>query len=447
MRKNWILSFVLTGSLAVQAAWGVESPKMGEVTFVAGAAYVEAAGVRHAVKVGDAIHEGEVLQTGKEGHIHLQTVDKGFVSLRPNSRVQVEVYRYDAAQPEKTTIRFVLDGGVMRSISGQGAQSARQNFRLNTPVAAIGIKGTDFTVLAEATLTRAIVSSGAIVVSGFGDACSREAQGPCSGEGALLLTAQQTGKLLEILKGQQRPVLLDAKVSGSPDTAAPPAATEPVSKTEEKSSAQLGGQAVRTTLEKQMLDTVARESQKGNVIAVPVEQPTVAQPQINWGRWSALAGSDAGSGLAQWLKANGDLIWLNTAYVMARANSENLTMPATGAFDFKLDSAEAMIRDRGALSGRPASVDGGTLAVDFGKQTFTTHLDVTADKVPYQLDARGSVTNDGKLSGNYPYTDQYTNTYVSGALAGTKATQAGYLFERSLDEGARSILGITTWHR
>ena len=34
----------------------------------------------------------------------------------------------------------------MRSITGQWGEAARDRFRLNTPIAAIGVRGTDFIV-------------------------------------------------------------------------------------------------------------------------------------------------------------------------------------------------------------------------------------------------------------------------------------------------------------
>ncbi|MFM8637711.1 MAG: ATP-binding cassette domain-containing protein, partial [Betaproteobacteria bacterium] len=53
---------------------------------------------------------------------------------------------------------------VVRSITGQWGEAAKDRFRLNTPLAAIGVKGTDFAVRVEPDKTAAAVYTGAIVL-------------------------------------------------------------------------------------------------------------------------------------------------------------------------------------------------------------------------------------------------------------------------------------------
>ena len=53
------------------------------------------------------------------------------------------------------------------------AESARDRFRLNTPIAAIGVRGTDFVVSATQNSIMAVVNAGAIVVSPFSGAVRR----------------------------------------------------------------------------------------------------------------------------------------------------------------------------------------------------------------------------------------------------------------------------------
>ena len=48
----------------------------------------------------------------------------------------------------------------MRSVTGQWGEASRDRFRLNTPIAAIGVKGTDFVVKVENGKTFASVLSG-----------------------------------------------------------------------------------------------------------------------------------------------------------------------------------------------------------------------------------------------------------------------------------------------
>lgn len=44
----------------------------------------------------------------------------------------------------------------------------RKHYRMNTPVAALGGRGTDFSVLTDANVTLAVVRGGGIVMTPFG---------------------------------------------------------------------------------------------------------------------------------------------------------------------------------------------------------------------------------------------------------------------------------------
>jgi hypothetical protein len=96
------------------------------------------------------------------------------------ARSRIERYEFNRKNPQKSAVKFNLSEGVARSISGEAAKSARQRFRLNTPVAAIGVRGTDFVVSASSVSTRALVNEGSIVMAPFSSLCTSEALGPCS---------------------------------------------------------------------------------------------------------------------------------------------------------------------------------------------------------------------------------------------------------------------------
>ncbi|MBU3740560.1 MAG: hypothetical protein FGM55_16620, partial [Rhodoferax sp.] len=126
---------------------------VGEASLVIGVARLLAAdgSVRPVVR-GDAVREGDRIETEAGGHVHLRFIDGGRLAVRPSSRLLIENYSQTAA-PEQGAIRFRLDEGVVRSITGAWGEAARERFRLNTPVAAIGVKGTDFIAAADADKT------------------------------------------------------------------------------------------------------------------------------------------------------------------------------------------------------------------------------------------------------------------------------------------------------
>ncbi|MBM3369045.1 MAG: FecR domain-containing protein, partial [Betaproteobacteria bacterium] len=161
-----------------------------------------------ALQIGDPVFEGELLASGPSGHLHIRTADGGFLALRPASSARIETFAFDPQRPADTRIRLILERGVMRAVSGAGAQASRERFRLNTPLAAIGIRGTDFTVESSDQHTRVAVHSGAVVLSAFSATCRPELLGPCLGDASRTLSADNPGGILELRRGEAEPRFL-----------------------------------------------------------------------------------------------------------------------------------------------------------------------------------------------------------------------------------------------
>ena len=181
-----LLAFISTAAYAEHEAAGVVSMTIGK-------AYLNG---NTLIKAGTELNEGDKIETLSNGHVYIKFVDNGLVSIRPDSQLLIEHYQYNPEAPSESVIKFDLSEGVMRSISGAGAKAARDKFRLNTPIAAIGVRGTDFVVKASSSLIQAVVNEGAIVVAPFSDACAADALGPCS-ENSVELTGTAK-QLLEV---------------------------------------------------------------------------------------------------------------------------------------------------------------------------------------------------------------------------------------------------------
>lgn len=69
---------------------------------------------------------------------------------------------------------------------------------MNTPVAAIGISGTDFTVFTDRQKSSVSIRQGGVVVSPFTDGCDRAALGACDGSQVVRLFASNQQALAEV---------------------------------------------------------------------------------------------------------------------------------------------------------------------------------------------------------------------------------------------------------
>jgi hypothetical protein len=442
----------------VAAAGGAVAAEAARAVFVSGQVQV---GSRTLV-LNDAIQEGDEIATGKQGYVYLKTVDNGLLILRPDSRARIVTYHVDKVDPSKTQIKFELLSGVARSVSGDAVKLARQNFRFNTPVAAIGVRGTDFTVSTDQETSRVTVISGAIVVSGFTGTCSPGGSGPCEHNASRELSANQVGQMLQVKRGQAVPQLM-ASSPQAPDVVSPPRSDEPVG----KSGGPTGG-AADISLDPKKADNLLHQAELvKNTNAVPTppvlapndgvtvipSEPVVpvvpATPETDasklvWGRWQAVLDQAPQNDNVALAKSGATLVGHNSYYSVFRAKGDTYQSPNEGSVAFVLKDSEAFVKNSATNTATAATLQNGTLAVDFGKSRFATAFDLLSDGVTNKLHAEGAVGSDGLLVGDTQFYQKVTNMNVSGALSKTGGGTAAYVFDSRLD-AQRVVNGVTYW--
>jgi len=454
-------TLIIIGSLALAVGQACAA-EAGKVIFASGQAQVAS----KAGAEGTPVQEGELLSTGADGFLYVKTADNGLFILRPNTKARIVVYRIDRRQPANTQVKLELISGVARSKSGDAVKQARQNFRFNTPVAAIGVRGTDFTVYTDQNTSRVAVLTGGVVVSGFAGGCRPEGGGPCEGMASRELFAAQRGQLIEVTRGAAAPQVMPSN-SIAPDQVSPPRADEPLAKKsgdgatpsldarKGDSLEKLAAQRPTAPIEPPVVDVPPPvvdvtppppvDVTPPVVVEVPApEVPATPQPErvIQWGRWVALAGSQATIDRAA-LDASG--LMLKGNYVLARSAGADYVLPERGAASFKLRGGEAVIQSEDqTMAASFAQMHNGALEVDFGKRTFTTSFDLEHGAESFRMVAEGEVARDGRF-GNVQYArPQSNNMSVDGVLSNADGGGAAYLFQRRLDD-QRIANGIAVW--
>ena len=135
-----VLALFLFGFLMTQAVCAAEL--FGTVEAVSGIATVSSAdGSSQPVTTGLKIMTGQSIQTAADGEVHIVTEDSGLLALRPNSSFRID--RYQAKGESSDEVAFSLLKGALRSITGWIAKRNPAVYRLNTPTATIGVRGTD----------------------------------------------------------------------------------------------------------------------------------------------------------------------------------------------------------------------------------------------------------------------------------------------------------------
>lgn len=457
MLRNYTIGVVLlAASFAASFAAAADA---GHVVFVTGQAQLAG----RAAALDAAVREGDDIVTGADGYVYVKTIDNGFLILRPNSRARVVAYQIDAAQPANSRVKLELQQGVARAISGQGVKQARQNFRFNTPVAAIGVRGTDFVVYTDSQTSRVQVMSGGVVMSPFSAACPAEGVGPCEGKASRELFAGQAGMLLQVQRGQQAPQLLN-NPSLAPDQTEKPRADEPVGKVTQAGGlvpAQANLDPRRSDLSLDALRPATQSNgsdpaQPPLVVTPPVVVPppvidTPTTPvvpdvpppppkaqEVFWGRWTTVAGQAVVPAAIK--NNNVDTAVFVGDYAIARTAGATLVMPAEGTVAFNLANSEAYVQKTGSAQLR-ATVDTGRLSINFVDRSFTTDLAVTSGTDKYDISGRGLVDYKGVMG-----SVSSSATQIRGYLSGPNVEEAAYIFKNTAYPGT-TVSGGTTWKR
>ncbi len=441
-RAAAMLAFALAGILAVPLAARAQTADaearaiVGEVTMVIGVARIAGAdGASRKVERSGQIRVGDKIETDAGGHVHLRFVDGGRLSIRPASRLTIENYQHSAGDSSLSAIKFRLDEGVVRSITGAWGEAARERFRLNTPVAAIGVKGTDFVVRSDAENTAASVYLGAIVLSPL-PGCANSV-GPCQSGLEKLLSEDMKGQMLQLSRAQAAPQLVPA-VDLLAQNIHRPTGTG-VSDASASAAADKPPRPESGVVYASALQAIAGESRAVNGV-VSDSNPG----QLSWGRWSAtpfIEGDQFSRSAADAAKGGTRESTVgNGIYGLYRSTSgaNAVFAPAETSASFRLNAGAAQLNLNDART-EPVRIDNATLTVDFARSTFATQMGLSSPSL-----GRDSLDVSGKVQSNGYLLPQAGNGYAAGALS-LDAKEAGLFFEKAVPAGY--LRGITLWGR
>jgi len=467
--------FAFTGlifALMATSSYGLETPEqqqadvnsralVGTVSLVLGKATIESGSptLSRTLKPGSQVRVHDRIVTSTSGHVHIRFVDDALLSVRPDSRLEITRYDYDAERPALSAVKFDLIEGVTRAISGKAAKAARQRFRLNTPIAAIGVRGTDFTVSAKAGSTRALVNEGTIVLAPFSEDCRADAFGPCGTNSIELssaamevieldgstplprlvpvadaqnLTAMRTGVQQAIRSSQEAGEVSSAGNNG--------ARVEEVSAVLVTNSAVLVTNNAATGFEDAAREPEPEPAPRPEFTPEQsIEIADVADRQLIWGRYSN-AGIDGQERITLPFDEarNGREVTVgNFDYALFRSRNDKKRLDSgLTVVSFGLSSAQAFYNSSSGVVAM--EVGGGTLDIDFQENSFTTLLNLN-----HSLTGELEFAAGGRLFGGGFFHSRTDSQSIAGAVS-LDGAEAGYFFEQQLLQG--DIQGLTLWN-
>lgn len=152
------------------------------VDFAAGSVTaVSAAGVQRPLSKGAEIGNGDTIRTGEGGRAQVRFSDGAMVSLQPQTDFRVDNYQYSGTADGQEKGFFSLLKGGLRTITGLVGRTNRDNYKVTTGVATIGIRGTEYSAGLSPTGDNLTVATGEGLVE------------VCNGAGCVVLASGESG--------------------------------------------------------------------------------------------------------------------------------------------------------------------------------------------------------------------------------------------------------------
>lgn len=149
----WAGEPALSSSEAAQASGGADSasaPRIrplpaGRVIMLQGkASAVDRQGKTRRLTQGTEVSEGDTLLTVEGTQLQVRFTDGGLLSLRANSEFRIDQYRYEEQPGALQRAFFSLLKGGLRTITGLIGHRHQEDYKVDTPVATIGKRGTHY---------------------------------------------------------------------------------------------------------------------------------------------------------------------------------------------------------------------------------------------------------------------------------------------------------------
>ncbi len=126
----------------------IAAEKIGTIIIVRGSLVaIEKDKSKRVLKRRSPFYAGEVLKTSKNTTVKLKFTDKAIMSLRGETEFRVDSYVFNATDKSKNKIAMTLLKGGLRTVTGLIGKAKPSALSLRTPVASMGIRGTDMEVV------------------------------------------------------------------------------------------------------------------------------------------------------------------------------------------------------------------------------------------------------------------------------------------------------------
>lgn len=142
--RAWALPVLLLAALLLVSPHGAAAAEAaGRLASAVGEVRaIDADGVERPLERGDEVHVGDTVVVGSRSAAQLRMRDEALIDLEAETRLLIERYDYRDGDNDSAVMRFLR--GALRTVTGAIGKSPDDTYRMETPVATIGIRGTQY---------------------------------------------------------------------------------------------------------------------------------------------------------------------------------------------------------------------------------------------------------------------------------------------------------------
>lgn len=153
-----ILTFIASLSCASLTSAFASDHQAGTATVV----YQQAFADNRKLEVDSRLHIGETLVTKDNARLHARMIDDTVLMLGENAHFKIDELTFDTSSSKAS---FKILSGAFRMVSGKIAKQPNNQVTLTTPIATIGIRGTDFWgIVKDDSLSIALLDDSELVI-------------------------------------------------------------------------------------------------------------------------------------------------------------------------------------------------------------------------------------------------------------------------------------------
>lgn len=170
--KQFFDCTALVASLLLLTVVGAHGQEVGTVAAVEGEAQIVRGGTRTPAQVGSAVAVGDTLHTGRPGRLRVVFQDDSVNVLGDDSQMVISAQTFE---PERGVVESALRlvQGKLRAIASEYYHQTGASYRVETPTAVAGVRGTEFIVSVHDDISEIVGVSGMVTAARIGDPISR----------------------------------------------------------------------------------------------------------------------------------------------------------------------------------------------------------------------------------------------------------------------------------